>query len=295
MVCTLAALVSCQCNRDKTTTTFEDNVEFKIDSMNMAEDLNKSKAILYTLPAPIEMASLIKESNVKYDESMLNDLNKSSQYNSNMKMALNVGIYTTDMSIANMFNQSQKTVEYFNVLQNITKRLGIVKLIDEATFQKLEEKGTSKDDILNIISEVYMNANQYLTENNRKNIATMVLTGGWTEGLYLALNLMGTKPNKQLTDRIIAQKLSLSTIINIIEQTNKDKQDEDLNYIMNKMLEIKMYFDEVKIEVNGKIEATTDPTTKTTKISANCNNEISQDILNLLKDKVNEIRNEFIN
>lgn len=285
---------SCQCNRDTTTSDFEENIEVAIDSANMAEDLNKTKTILYTLPSPIEMASLIKESDVKYDEDLLNDLNKASSYNNNMKMALNLGIYSTDMSIASMFNQSQKTVEYFNSIKTLTDKLGIVKLINEKTIQKLEEKGTSKDDILNIISEVYMDANQYLTENNRKNIAAMVLTGGWTEGLYIALNIMGNKQNKQLTDKIIAQKLALSTVINVIEQNNKNNSDEDLTFLLNKMLEIKMYFDEVKIDISNKIVANTNVETKTTKITANCNNEISQDVLNMLKDKVSEIRNEFI-
>lgn len=293
-LCVATFIASCG-SKTATTTDFEDNIDAAIDSTSMAEDLNKSKTILYTLPSPIEMASLIKESNVKYDEDMLNKLSMADKYSSNLKMAINLGIYSSDMSFASMFNQSQKTVEYFSTIQGLTSRLGIVKLIDEATIKRLEENGTSKDDILNVISDVYMDVNQYLTENNRKNIAVMVLTGGWVEGLYIALNLTNGKPNQELIERIVAQKLALSTVLSIIDQNNPNDADEDLNYLKNKILEIKMFFDEVRVEPLGQVTATTNAQAKMTTIKANCANDISDDVLNMLKEKVTEVRNEFIN
>ena len=260
----------------------------------MEEDLNKSKTILYTLPSPIEMASLIKESDVKYNEDMLNDIGLADKYSGTLKMAINLGMYSTDMSFASMFNQSQKTVEYFSALKDLSGKLGIVNLIDENTIARMEEKSTSKEDILKVISDVYMDVNQYLTENNRKNVAVMVLTGGWTEGLYIALSLVGDKPNTQLNERIVAQKLALATVVNILEKTNPNGTDEDITYLQNKMNEIKVVFDEVRVELLGEVEAETNSETKTTFIKANCENEVSQDVLVLLKEKVTEIRNEFI-
>ena len=108
----------------------------------------------------------------------------------------------------------------------------------------MEAQSSSKDEMLNIVSEVYMNANQYLMENNRKNIAAEVMVGGWTEGLYIALNIIknSEKSNKQLTERIIAQKLALSTVLNILETNNPNGYDDDLTYLTGKMQEIKIIF-----------------------------------------------------
>lgn len=294
IVCAVAVLTSCQCNRQQSTSEFEDGFDTLATNKSMEEDLNKSKTILYTLPSPIEMASLIKESNVKYDEEMLNDLSLSDKYSGTLKMAVNLGMYSTDMSFASMFNQSQKTVEYFSALKDLSGKLGIVNLIDENTIAKMEEKSTSKEDILKVISDVYMDVNQYLTENDRKNVAVMVLTGGWTEGLYIALSLMNDKPNAQLIERIVAQKLALATVLNILEKSNQNGTDQDLTYLQSKMNEIKVIFDEVRVELLGIVEAETNAETKTTYIKANCENEVSQDVLMLLKEKVSEVRNEFI-
>lgn len=292
-----ALMLTTACNRNKTTSNFEENNStISVDDATAKDELNKSKTILYTLPAPVEVASLIKESGAKYDEDLLNDINKVSTYTSNLKMALNLGIYSTDMSFANIFNQSQKTVDYITSLKQLTERLGIVQLIDEETINKFESQQSSKDEMLNIVSEVYMNANQYLNENNRKNVAVAVMVGGWTEGLYIALNIVnsGDKMNKQLAERIIAQKLSLQTVMNILDSHNQNGYDDDLTYLAGKMQEIKTIYDEVHAESLGQVIATTDADAKLTRIRANVKGELSPEVLKLLTEKVNEVRNEFV-
>lgn len=289
-------LASCQCNRSQTTDEFApDTTANTVDNSTMQDDLNKSKTIIYTLPSPLEMASIIKESGVRYDEDLLHDLSLSEQYSSNLQMALNLGIYAADMSFASIFNENQRAVDYLNSLRSLTERLGIVQLLDEETIKELEEKRSSKDEILNIITEVYQNANAYLTENNRKNISVMVLIGGWTEGFYIALNLTDpARPNKALTERIIAQKMALNTVMSILSDTNADGSDADLNYVQQKMTEVKMIFDEVRIEDGGKVMANTDSNAHLTKITASSTGVLSPDLLELLKQKVTEVRNEFV-
>lgn len=291
----IIALTSCQFNRNQTTGEFDDTQTNAQIEMQAEDDLNKSKAILYTLPSPIEIASIIKESDVKYDEDLLNSISNSERYTSGLKMALNLGIYSSDMSLASMFNQSQKTVEYLNSLKSLSSRLGIAQLIDDETISRLESKGTTKDEMLDIISEVYMKINNYLTENNRKNVATMVLVGGWTEGLYVALNIadVNADKNRMLAERIIGQKMALNTVIDIIESTPNAESDQDLIYLKGKMNEIKMVLDEVHLEINGQITTETDAENHITIIHASKINGISAEILSLLREKVNEIRAEF--
>ena len=244
----------------------------------------------------MEIASIIKESDVKYDEDLLNKISKSDSYTSGLKMALNLGIYSSDMSLASMFNQSQKTVEYLNSLKSLSSRLGIAQLIDDDTINRLESKGTSKDEMLDIISEVYMNINNYLTENNRKNVATIVLVGGWTEGLYVALNITDLNAEKYhtLAERIIGQKMALNTVIDIIDSTPNAENDQDLIYLKDKMSEIKMILDEVHLETSGQITTETDAEQHITVIHASKINGITTEILTLLREKVNEIREEFV-
>ncbi len=284
------------CARTQTTTNLEDiDVNDSIAVVDTkAEDLNKSRTILYTLPAPIEMASIIKETGVNFDDQLLAQLSRSQSYSSNLKMALNLGIYATDMSVSGMFNQSQRMVDYLNTLKGMTQRLGIIKVLDEDVLAKLERSDLSRQEALNVISEVYMNTNQYLTENNRRNVATMVMSGAWVEGLYLALNLLNPdKLNSDIVERIVAQKLSLATLMNIIDGMNANDSDKDLTYIHSRLEIISQLYDGVSIQSNGRVSAITDADTKTTTITANKVGPIDKDNLIALKDAVTLVRNEF--
>ena len=300
IVCASALAITLgSCSRTQTTANFDsaeatDAVVAAQDSL-ATEDLNKSKTILYTLPAPVEMASIIKQTGVKFNDQLLNDLSKSPKYTTNLKMGINLGIYATDMSVSGMFEQSQRMVDYLNAIKDLTKRLGIMKVLDEAAIEKLDKSDISKQEALDVISQVYMNTNQYLTENNRRNIATIVMAGGWTEGLFLALNLVDpNKLNKSVVERIVAQKLTMTTMLNILDSMDPEGMDSDLVYLKSKMLEVKSIFDLVELTKVGRVSAITDPDTKTTTITANMAGELNPDILVALKQKVSEIRAEFV-
>ncbi len=300
IVCASALAITLgSCSRTQTTANFDsaeatDAVVAAQDSL-ATEDLNKSKTILYTLPAPVEMASIIKQTGVKFNDQLLNDLSKSPKYTTNLKMGINLGIYATDMSVSGMFEQSQRMVDYLNAIKDLTKRLGIMKVLDEAAIEKLDNSDISKQEALDVISQVYMNTNQYLTENNRRNIATIVMAGGWTEGLFLALNLVDpNKLNKSVVERIVAQKLTMTTMLNILDSMDPEGMDSDLVYLKSKMLEVKSIFDLVELTKVGRVSAITDPDTKTTTITANIAGELNPDILVALKQKVSEIRAEFV-
>ena len=290
------ATVCVSCVRTQTTTNFEDSVP--VDSAAVEDtredDLNKSRTILYTLPAPIEMASIIKETGVRFDDQLLAPLSKSGKYSTNLKMALNLGIYATDMSVSGMFSQSQRMVDYLNTLKTLTQKLGIVKVLDEDVVAKLERSDMSRQDALGVISEVYMNTNQYLAENNRRNIATVVMTGAWVEGLYLALNLIDPdKLNADIVGRLVAQKLAMATMLNIIDGMNADGSDNDLTYLRSKMDEIEVIFNAVELQKTGRVSAITDADTRTTTIKANMSGSIDKDVFMALKEKVSQVREEF--
>lgn len=297
LIAALAATGLNSCRRSQTTSNFDDaeaqSAASKPDS-TMADDLNKSKTIMYTLPAPIEMASMIKETGVRFDDQLLADVSKAGRYSTNIKMALNLGIYSTDMSLSGMFNQSQRMMDYLNTLREMTKNLGILNILDDQVIAKLESPELTRQDALNIISEVYMKTNQNLTENNRRNIAVMVIAGGWVEGIYLALNIINPdKLTPDIVGRIVSQKLTIATMLNIIDSQDPDAADDDLQYVKGKILEIGEIYELINVEKTGRVSAITDSETRTTTIKANMSGTLDKDMLKALKQKVSEVRNEF--
>ncbi len=290
----MAIILVTSCN----TTTNKDKAkksETKLDSGKLDEDLindfNKSKHIFYSLPSPLETAMLIKKSGSAYNEELLNSVENVSKYNTNYKMALNLGVYSADLSYTSLFDQNQTSIKYMGNARKLADGLGILGAIDESSIEKLQENMNNREMVLEIISETFMNSNAYLAENNRPAIGVMVLVGGWVEGLYLATKLTnGKMDNKQLIDRIIYQKLSLETVISLIDEYN---DSNDMGVLREKLEGLKLIYDNVEIKT-GDVDAVTDAETQTTTIKTNSEAIMSPEVFKSLLIKVEEIRNDFI-
>ena len=259
----------------------------------LIEDFNKSKLILYSLPSPLETAMLIKRSGADFDPGILNPVENISRYNTNYKMALNLGIYSADLSYSSLFEQAQVTIEYMGNARKLADNLGIMGAIDEETIKKLEVNMNNRDIVMDIISETYMNSNAYLSEQNRAAISVMVLTGGWIEGLYLATELTGgsLKNNEQLVERILYQKLSLMTLMNMMDTY---RENPDIQNLMGSLKKLESIFDRVTIVNTSDVEAITDTAQRMTTINARSEIEISPDDFKKLCELVAELRNGFI-
>ncbi len=291
----LSTLFSCQSDGKKQSKSEEEKIVESATEVDqkMMEDFNKSKLIFYSLPSPLETAMLIKRSGARYDEEILNPISNVTNYNTNLKMALNLGIYSADLSYTSLFDQTQSSIQYMACAKKMAEGLSILDAIDENTIKKLEDNMNNRDAVMEIISETFMNSNSYLKENERPAISVMVLVGGWVEGLYLATSLTNgvLENNKRLLDRIIYQKLSLITVMNLLESHT---DNEDIAYLQGKMGELKSIFEQVKIVNTSKVEAETDVENKITTIKADSETYISQEVFDMLLKKVAEIRSEFI-
>lgn len=212
-----------------------------IKAEKLKKDFNKAKQVFYSLPSPIETAMLIKRSGVQYNPDFLNPESNKNKYVSTHNLAMALGIYTANMSYASIFSQSQTSIKYMSTAKEIADALGILDAIDKKTVERLENNINNRDSIMDIISSTFMNSDNFLKENGRTETAVLVITGGWIEGLYLATQHAKLTPdNEEIIDRIIDQKMSLQSLLQLMENYNNDKNInrtkkdlERINYIYN--------------------------------------------------------------
>jgi len=256
------------------------------------EQINTAKRIFYSLPSPLETAMLIKNAGAEYDERLLNPVENTSIYLTAKSRALNLGIYSTDLSYASLFDQTQATLNYIEAAKAMADGLNILDAIDEETMERLENNINNRDVIIDIISETLMNSSSYLKENGLEATAAVVLVGGWMEGLYIATNLVGEDQleGNKLVERIVDQKLSLDIILNLLKQSS---EDEDALAVMDDVKELKSIFDKISIE-QGEVTAVEDPETNVTTLRSESSMKITRDVFNELRIRVGKIRSRYI-
>ena len=298
VICSLFILfAACKSDKSKKKST-ELNLEDFISEDDIFNDVSQAKKIFYSLPSPLETAMLIKSAGADYDEELLNSLDNVDNYSTNMSMALNLGIYTTDLSFASLFDQTQTSINYMEAAKKMAEGLDIVDAINSETIKRLEQNLNNRDIIMDIISETFLNSSSYLKENDRQAVAAIVLVGGWIEGLYIATQLVGDKPieNNRLVDRISEQKLSFNIVQRMLEDNRKDEsgeENEDIVDLMVQLQELKTSFDKIKVETSEvKIEPNEE--TKVTTLKSQTKISITPEAFGELKESVKILRTNFI-
>lgn len=275
-------------------TNKKDRIEVEVEDVSIDDavkaGVQTARQIFYSLPSPLETAMILKRSGALYNPEILNSVDNISRYTTTKGMALNLGIYSTDLSYASLFDQTQASIKYMNASKKLAEGLGILNAIDNEIIQRLEENVNNREAIMDIISETLLNTNSILEENDRVATGSIILVGGWIEGLYIATSLVDdvTKTDNELIDRIIDQKLSLGTVINLLEQhkTNADVQD-----VLVDIVELNSIYNKIQISVS-QVEVISDSgsTTLRSKNVVSVNPAIFKE----LKDKVAQIRTKYV-
>jgi len=286
-VATLMFLFSCDYSNIEDS-RIDQGIGSKIEDTTHTKKVSK---IFYNVPPPFEMTKLIQESGAEYIEDILNSPENQYKYLTTADAAINLGVYGADLSYTRMFDQIQKSISYLSSLKTLSDELGIPNDKGSMAVNRLEENMANRDSILQIISDTYANADAYLKESDRGNTATLVILGGWVEGLYIATSLAESTENKRIIKRIAEQKYSLN---NLIELLKFYKEDKTIEYYTPKLLELKKVFDKITITYT-KGEVITNKETKMTIIDSKVDVIVNIEQIKEIHNVITEIRNEMIN
>lgn len=220
---------------------------------DMTAKIEMAKTVVYSLPSPIETSMLLKHADVDYDENILNPASFVNNYNTIKKKALNLGIYCADLSYCSVFDQQQTTINYMMAVKKIAEGLDIANFVDDVTKTRLETNFNDRDSVLAILSEIFMKSNALLLESRSTILTSLVLYGGWVEGLYIATQLAKKSQtiNNILIDRISDQGLSLSIVIDLL---NENQNNQDVAAVLldaNKLAAFFNNFSELKTNSNN--------------------------------------------
>jgi hypothetical protein len=246
----LALLMGCGSGN----TTKEQEFMAAIDTTQTTEPSISKELIgnvLQSIPSPLEISVLLKESGKKYNPAYLNLADNLSKYNTNYKKALNLGVYGTDLGYTNIYEQNNDGVKYMASIKDLADGLNIGQFFDIETIGRLATNSKNLDSLLLITTQNFNNINHYLQTQSRENLSVLLLTGGWLEALHIVVEVSKANPtNKQLQETIGEQKIILENIL-LLLSFYKDA-DQNMASLLGDMQKLKAAFDKVTITYTYK-------------------------------------------
>jgi hypothetical protein len=248
--------------------------------------LKSTREVYKTLPSPVETAEMIYKANVKFDQKILNPVQNVPYYITSQSMALNLGIYCADLSFSSLFDNTQVTLDYLNAVKTVTDGLGLIHLIKQQEVINLEENLYNKDSIKIMVEDLIYNSGEFLNENNRPEIALLVVVGGWVEGMYIAMQMAKQSGhiNKILVDRLVDQYKSLLLVIKALEDF---KNLSSVEGVLDDMYRLKAIYDKMIITDNQKVDS------NLTNLAQNARAVVTPDLFLSLYHEILKIRNGY--
>ena len=286
------------CKSDRRQGGREVSLEDFLTEEDIFDDIDKAKKIFYSLPSPLETAMLLKSAGIDYNEMLLNDLGGVERYVTNKSKALNLGIYTTDLSFASLFDQAQTSLNYMDVTKRLANEMGISDAIDDETLRRLEQNLDNRDVVMDIISETFLNSSSYLKENDQQEVAAIVLVGGWLEGLYIGSQMAGENPaeGNKLVERMAEQKLSFSIVERMLEENRlsaSGEENRDIVELIDDLQDLKTAYDKIEVQTSA-VTVDQDETSGTNTLKSQTVITVSPEAFKELQSAVSTLRTNFV-
>ncbi len=205
--------------------------------------------IIQSLPSPLEISTLIKESGSRFNQDLLNPVKNADLYSFDTEKAMAMGIYAGDLGYINIYEKGHVAVSYLRTIKNLADDLKVGHFFDFETIKRIASNSRKLDSLLYISTMSFEKMDRYLREQKRSKLSVLIVTGTWIESLYLASSVVSEKPNKDLIERIGEQKMILDQIMLILSAY---EDEEYFSRVLNGMYDLKEQYDNVQIEYQYK-------------------------------------------
>ncbi len=154
------------------------------------EGIQSFSQIYHLYPSPGEMLSIIDMAEMSFDGDLLNPPGNVDKYLETRSMTYMLGVYMTDLAYAALFGRHEATLDYLEVVKNLSEEIRIDKAVDDQMLEKAKNNVEYLDSLYNISNEAFMNILSFCERNDRSNTVVMLSAGAFAESLFLAVNLI---------------------------------------------------------------------------------------------------------
>ena len=263
------SLVACSSSTNESTDVSTTKGDATTTPANNAKE-SKAKKVFASIPDPVEATKLLKEAGAKYNAAYLNPIENASKYSSVKTKAINLGVYGSDLSFISLYDQTQESMLYLKCTNTLASSLGISGAFDENTTNRIQGNMDKKDSLLAIISGSYWTADKYLTSNGQPGVSSLIVAGGWIEGLYIATRIAVTTKSEAIITQIAQQKISLVNLLDMLDSYKTE--NNGTTDVLKSLTDLKQVFD----------------------ASTKDGNKLTDDQFKAISDKAAEVRNSFI-
>ena len=218
---------------------------------------NQIQKIIHNLPPPTEVPFILQRMGANYLPNTVNTLDNIDEYQvSKNKLALNLGIYSTDIGYLSSYNLVDDAKLYLSACKDIAASIGVSTAYGQDLLDRFQNNLGNIDSLSAIINEGMRRTEEQLEELDEVSMASLSLTGSFIEGLYILTNIIeshNSDPELNAQQRqeiilplinvIIEQRIPLLDNISVLKSIERSK---DTNEILERLGHLRYSYEELQ-------------------------------------------------
>jgi len=201
----------------------------------------EAQDMLNRFPTPFEVTTALLTAKAPYLFSLCNPPSNLNKYFTEKTKALNLGVYSTDLAYSSVFQKTDETDKFLFCTGTLAGDLGIGGVYDKDLLKKAEGYKDNRDSLVSLVMTFFKSTTDFLRRNNRTQVAVLVASGAFTEGLYVTSSLCQFAPgNLRIREGILTQKENLDNLIIILGAYGSDS---NIKPVADEISKLKKVFD----------------------------------------------------
>jgi len=264
----------------------------EVTNQKLKDKVTAIENIFYSIPSPRVTIDIIEEAGAVFDVQLTNDPQNLDKYTSKAERALNMGVYGADVNYCSAFNKTADVMMLLACTRSLGEELGLESIFDQTVIDRLNDNRENADSVQSIITNTFWEIESKLEEDDRAELAALIVIGGWIEGLNIACGQAKINiDNQKMIDRIAEQAIALD---NVIELAKFYKiRGLVINELLESLEDLKVSFD--KIEVVESAGTNSNSSDSTPTIGMKIERRMSVELLEEITVKVHNIREDIVN
>lgn len=197
------------------------------------------------ISSPVEIADILHRMAVPFSTSYIASSIDASRLSTSFDKALKLGILGADLGYLNMYEKTGTSIDVLSSIKKLADGLNVGQFFDFETIKRLSLNRSNIDSLFLLSNSSYNQIDKFLRDKGRGQLSSLMLTGVWIEGQYLASQVLKQYPDTVLRNRVGEQKVILNDLLMLLAPYCKSS-DEYKN-LCQSMQEMKDKYREIKI------------------------------------------------
>ena len=227
LICVFAVLNS-SCSSENTKETDLETIQNNND-----EDVTHSIEIdtidhdfEFMPPSPIQIASILKKANMTYEEGLTNEISNADIYSTKFKQTINFGVYACDLAYCVTNDKYEEAGKYLKVAKKMSAKIGLESIFQsDHLVERFEKNIGNQDSIMDILFHVQMMTDDYIHDNDLRDLSVIYFTGAWVEGMNIGTHTILGNDDHKISVLLSEQMTIARSIINGLRVVKNQTDD----------------------------------------------------------------------